>query len=385
MQPNHNTKIGILFLLFLIITILFYTQYLASNSNNQSLSTSAKVYNQSPAPTCAPPPRRCPQGGTCSNGLCVVTPADALCGRDFSCPNALICLQGFNTSDNGISYKCSNINKVEFDFDGKGIYGDDWVTYNGPLKIKSNDNDFTLNEKDELDIFLKTNIAPKVGVIGIRCGGSLRMIIPDKDSPIISLAYGKYGMQIPCAYSGFDKFRGQFVGDQIIVKLWIFKSAQEAKVAQSAGVEPVTKALVELRRDIRVQKSPVFYKSENKECLIRGNVQINYDPTRPPKKIYITLDRPYLDNKTFSRAGTGFMQTINNPISGKTYSYLFTNLEEMIKYKLAAYSVYDENDPYQFQYKIPIADNKCESNKDNSCTLLPTCIDSQADFEKFGR
>src|SRR3989338_10704438 len=66
MQPNHNTKIGILFLLFLIITILFYTQYLASNSNNQSLSTSAKTYNQSPAPTCAPPPRRCPQGGTCN-------------------------------------------------------------------------------------------------------------------------------------------------------------------------------------------------------------------------------------------------------------------------------------------------------------------------------
>src|SRR3989338_4353557 len=66
MQPNHNTKIGILFLLFLIITILFYTQYLASNSNNQSLSTSAKTYNQSPSPTCAPPPRRCPQGGTCN-------------------------------------------------------------------------------------------------------------------------------------------------------------------------------------------------------------------------------------------------------------------------------------------------------------------------------
>ena len=66
MQPNHNTKIGILFLLFLIITILFYTQYLASNSNSLSLSTSAKTYNQSPAPTCAPPPRRCPQGGTCN-------------------------------------------------------------------------------------------------------------------------------------------------------------------------------------------------------------------------------------------------------------------------------------------------------------------------------
>src|SRR3989338_9099572 len=62
-----NTKIGILLLLLLFISLLFYTQYLSLNSNSLSLLTSAKTYNQSQSPTCAPPPLRCPKGSTCNN------------------------------------------------------------------------------------------------------------------------------------------------------------------------------------------------------------------------------------------------------------------------------------------------------------------------------
>src|SRR3989338_10859660 len=67
MKYSRNTKIGIFILLSLFISILFYTQYFALNSNNLSLSTSAKVSNQSQSPTCAPPPLRCPKGSTCNN------------------------------------------------------------------------------------------------------------------------------------------------------------------------------------------------------------------------------------------------------------------------------------------------------------------------------
>ena len=67
MKLDRNTKIGILFLLLLFVSLLFYTQYLALNSNSLSLLTSAKVSIQSPAPTCAPPPLRCPKGSTCNN------------------------------------------------------------------------------------------------------------------------------------------------------------------------------------------------------------------------------------------------------------------------------------------------------------------------------
>jgi len=226
-----------------------------------------------------------------------------------------------------------------------------------------------LNEQDQLVIRLTTNIAPKVGIISIRCSGTLRMIIPGNDIEIELFGEGGYGMQIPCAYSVSDRAKGQFIGDQIIVKLWAFKSAQEAKDAQRTGVEPAKKALVELRRDIRVQKSILFSNSQNKECSVRGNVQI----TRPPKKIIIVLSRPYLDGKIISRVGTGWQQEISNPITDITYRYFFTDLEENTKYELTTYSVYDEKDP--FKYKIPIAikDFNCLSVKDNTCTLLPTC------------
>ena len=68
MKFDRNTKIGILFLLLLFVSLLFYTQYLTLNSNSLSLLTSAKTFtNQSPAPTCASLPPKCPKGSTCNN------------------------------------------------------------------------------------------------------------------------------------------------------------------------------------------------------------------------------------------------------------------------------------------------------------------------------
>src|SRR3989338_10220259 len=120
-----NTKIGILLLLLLFISLLFYTQYLSLNSNSLSLLTSAKTYNQSQSPTRAPPPLRCPKGSTCNNQskTCVspqtptgtqvptIVPTSSLtsafCGQDFSCPNELVCL---DKRVEEMSYNCRHTN-----------------------------------------------------------------------------------------------------------------------------------------------------------------------------------------------------------------------------------------------------------------------------------